>query len=469
MKRCCWTPSRHQAPARGVLRIALWVGTLVAPVALGCGSAAPQPLSSLAITLETPRAPDPFFELSTLRATVSGPGIDAIVSQIALPARALELPEIPYGKERTITLVGLDQSGRERARGRTRPFELSAASPATLSLYFAQVGRFSTSKLRLATARYGHSASRLPDGRIWVAGGFDSTMSATGAVEIYDPASGTIDRGPPLRQPRGGHLALVAGKYLLLLGGSNAPSAADTVAIVDTETGTSGELSLTTPRSGYASAVLADGRVALIGGRNDKGHTIDLTEVIDPVASRVTPGPNGNAVVEGAIAGLLADGSVALLGGFRDPPGVASTAIYLLDPNATRWDRSALTLPKGRIGARVIESAGQLLIIGGRDESGALDRSVWLFDGARLAVLGSTEQDFVAFGATALSEGALVAGGTGGAGVALYFDGSLKSAGSLNAARADFALAPLPDGSALALGGRDQGKVLDGIERFVLP
>ena len=49
----------------------------------------------------------------------------------------------------------------------------------------------------LATARSGHTATLLPNGKVLVAGGFDRTVDLASA-ELYDPASGTwtCDRQP---------------------------------------------------------------------------------------------------------------------------------------------------------------------------------------------------------------------------------------------------------------------------------
>ena len=43
----------------------------------------------------------------------------------------------------------------------------------------------------LATARYDHTSTLLPNGKVLVAGGLDSIGNPLASAELYDPASGT--------------------------------------------------------------------------------------------------------------------------------------------------------------------------------------------------------------------------------------------------------------------------------------
>lgn len=68
---------------------------------------------------------------------------------------------------------------------------------------------------KMSTQRYAHSATRLADGRVLIAGGSQQTSSA----EIYDPATGTFGRTGDLRFFHLGHAALrLPGGYVQLVG-----------------------------------------------------------------------------------------------------------------------------------------------------------------------------------------------------------------------------------------------------------
>src|SRR2546427_3553622 len=59
----------------------------------------------------------------------------------------------------------------------------------------------------MATARYYHSATRLPDGRVLVAAGYTVFAGSTASAEIYDPSSGTWSPTGSLGRARYVHTA----------------------------------------------------------------------------------------------------------------------------------------------------------------------------------------------------------------------------------------------------------------------
>ena len=87
----------------------------------------------------------------------------------------------------------------------------------------------------MANARVLHSATRLPDGRVVVAGGAQGTLLAPvsiDAVDIFNPATNTWSPSTVLSQPRAGHVAqLLPDGTLVLFGGQGA-----TTSIGDIET-----------------------------------------------------------------------------------------------------------------------------------------------------------------------------------------------------------------------------------------
>src|SRR5260370_3787944 len=61
----------------------------------------------------------------------------------------------------------------------------------------------------LATARYRHTATLLPNGKVFVAGGLDSSNDYLASAELYDPATGTWTATGSLVTAREVHTATV--------------------------------------------------------------------------------------------------------------------------------------------------------------------------------------------------------------------------------------------------------------------
>src|ERR1044072_2460319 len=128
-------------------------------------------------------------------------------------------------------------------------------------LYDPSSGSFSAAA-NMATARADHSATLLPDGRVLIAGGNNGAAS----TEIFDPATGAFTSGPSMSVARAGHSAtLFANGRVLIAGGDTA----GTAEIFDPTAGTfvaTGSLGVT--RSMHSAALLQDGRVLVVGGRD---------------------------------------------------------------------------------------------------------------------------------------------------------------------------------------------------------
>src|SRR5436190_1428282 len=92
----------------------------------------------------------------------------------------------------------------------------------------------------LNTARYGHTATLLPNGKVLVAGGFGITSGVLTSVELYDPASGTWSATGNLNTARYLHTAtLLPNGRVLVAGGLDSslnPSAS--AELYDTASGT---------------------------------------------------------------------------------------------------------------------------------------------------------------------------------------------------------------------------------------
>jgi hypothetical protein len=130
-------------------------------------------------------------------------------------------------------------------------------------------------------ARAGHSATLLPDGRVLVTGGSGSSGggSPLDSAEIYDPATGTWSLIAPMSTARFEHTATLLPDGRVLVVGSNSTAGTE---LYDPATGTwtsGGTLNIM--RTGHSATLLPDGRVLIAGGAG--GTNADVTyELFDP-------------------------------------------------------------------------------------------------------------------------------------------------------------------------------------------
>src|SRR6266542_6397695 len=161
----------------------------------------------------------------------------------------------------------------------------------------------------LATARKGHSAAALLDGRVLIAGGTmlqaDGSTATLASTEIYDPANGTVSAGPTLATPRTGATAttLIDGR-VLIAGGSYPEGAPNTAAelasaeIFDPVSGTiaASASQMSTPRSGHFALLLPNNNSVLIAGGTSAGADFASAELYIPWNDAFQPtGPMSSA------------------------------------------------------------------------------------------------------------------------------------------------------------------------------
>lgn len=123
----------------------------------------------------------------------------------------------------------------------------------------------------LLVPRFEHTATRLLDGRVLIAGGIGMEGGAVGGVasaELYDPATRTFTRTGQMTQPRSDHAAVILGDgRILAVGGDGGESALSGAEIYDPARGAwSQTASLRQSRRGHSATLLDDGTVLVVGG-----------------------------------------------------------------------------------------------------------------------------------------------------------------------------------------------------------
>src|ERR1051325_6841255 len=127
---------------------------------------------------------------------------------------------------------------------------------AAVSFQFAPTGS-------LGTARFAHTATLLPNGKVLAAGGDNSVGATLSGAELYDPSSATWSATASLNTARAAHTAtLLPNGKVLVAGGINSAGAVAREKLSDRSSGPGTVTgSLTTARSSHTATLLPNGKV----------------------------------------------------------------------------------------------------------------------------------------------------------------------------------------------------------------
>ncbi len=218
----------------------------------------------------------------------------------------------------------------------------------------------------MLTARRRHAAIRLADGRVLVAGGI-GTGTAVPAVELYDPAVDRWSAGPAWpttgnRGPAGGaSVSVLPDGRVLVAGGCDSTRSAFSVRtlIVDVVASrATWGAAMGTARCEHAAVTLGDGRVLVCGGASTGGQAALHCEVYDPDLDRWAPAAPMTYARRVIAAASLPDGSVLVAGAF-------DALVWNPATNAWRW--SATFSPTGGPVRATVLPSGRVLVTHGHD------------------------------------------------------------------------------------------------------
>lgn len=282
---------------------------------------------------------------------------------------------------------------------------------ASTELYDPDARRFVQGPRMIAERAGGHTATTLPDGKVFIAGGWGRTP--TTLTELYDPSSNRFASAPPLSTRRADATAsLLADGRVLIAGGYDGANRLASTELYDPGKGTiTAAGTLSEPRAGHVAIVLQDGRVLIIGGHGGSTGVLASAELYDPRTGVFTPTGTMTKPRHKHAAVLLTDGSVLVVGGSdsRDGFGRYDTAERYVPATGVFTSAGSMHARRYKIAAAVVLLGdGNVLVAGGAPEAERFDAS----SGSFLPVSGSVGASFAFATSTKLANGdVLIAGG----------------------------------------------------------
>lgn len=329
--------------------------------------------------------------------------------------------------------------------------QVSPAAPFTVRIALARPAAafMPTTGGGMIIARTAHTATRLLDGHVLIAGGTGATPFLASA-ELYDPTSQMFTATGNMTIARSAHSATLLanstlpnyGKVLITGGGSQTAELFDPAAgTVGTFTATG---SMVAPRTGQSATLLKNGQVLIAGGGTASA------ELFNPSTAAFTATGSMSEARSGHTATMLTDGRVLIAGG----AGAGDASAELYDPVSGTFTSTG-SMSEGRSGHTATLLVDGSVLVTGTDSTAELfspGTGTFSVVGGLSTGPGAT--------ATRRNDGTvLVAGGHGywsSFATAQLFapeSGGFVATGLLNTARDGHTATLLVDGTVLVTGG----------------
>jgi len=244
----------------------------------------------------------------------------------------------------------------------------------------------------LNTFRASHTATLLLNGKVLVAGGGQTNFFGIPIplvnAELYDETTGTWSNTGGMNKARFDHTAtLLPNGKVLVAGYANfdTQETSDTTELYDPATGTWNNTGNLNKARGYQTATLLPGsKVLVAGGFNSDGEAISSTEVYDSATGMWTNTGNLSQGRAYHTATLLTSGKVLVAGGFfvDTLPNITASA-ELYDPVNGTWSSTASLNIARRFHTATLLPNGKVLAAGGSGFNAS--NSAELYDAGAIA------------------------------------------------------------------------------------
>jgi hypothetical protein len=296
----------------------------------------------------------------------------------------------------------------------------------SIEVYDAGTGTFTEIVGEDGVGIFGHTATLLPNEQVLLAGGFvDDAWDCLGSyssngTSLYDPVTGVFSQPGNMTTARGGHTAtlLMNGKVLVAGGADQDPGGTGSASaeLYDPSTGAFTQTgSMAVARFRHTATLLQNGKVLITGGTSlDSSNPTATAEVYDPATGTFTVTGGMTTAREEHTATLLADGKVLIVGGEGPVTGSselqATATVEVYDPSTGLFSTTGSMTAARSLHTATLLPSGKVLVAGGGDDNSTAE----VYDPATgyFSITGGMEIGRSGHTATLLPNGSvLVAGG----------------------------------------------------------
>ena len=361
----------------------------------------------------------------------------------------------------------------------------------TAEIYNPQTNGWTSLGSVLGATRYDHTATRLNDGRVLIAGGYGTSSAPLASAVVYNPGTNSFTPVSNMTSARANHTATLAtnGKVILMGGWpgvESSPSVA--VDIFDPATNSfSAGSPMPNARAGHSAALLPSGNIVVACGQSTGAGVLVAVDSYNPDTNSWTSLPTLNDSRETGTLTLLANDLLFVVGGdnqlqplsvVRGNGQSSQHSAELYDPALPTWQAVA-PMAHGRISpAAILLPNGKVLVAGGEDSAGNALNTAELYDPATnsWSPAANLPAGRAAPQAILLPNGTVLVAGGSSVGVnvqsrgrnpraillpnAVVYDSktnSWKNTGNLQNPRFTPAAILLPNGTGMLLGGTSDG------------